>query len=120
MIADKSITRADLLRIVERMTPTLRRLERVCRPRLGLATETLGKMCIGAVVLVLGFVMILPIPLLGNMPPAAATVLIAIGVTERDGLVVVVGLLAAAAAIAIASAATWAAIVEIARFFAGG
>jgi hypothetical protein len=118
VIADKSIARKDLARIVERMTPTLERLERICRPRLAVATETIGKICIGAVVLVLGLVMILPIPLLGNMPPAAATVVIAIGVTERDGLIVIAGLVAAAAAIAIASAATVAAVVEVVRFFA--
>jgi hypothetical protein len=119
IIADKSIERADLARIVERMTPTLQRIERICRPRLAAATESIGKICIGAVVLVLGCVMILPIPLLGNMPPAAATVVIAIGVTERDGVVVVAGLLAAAGAIAIASAATVAAVVEVVKFFGG-
>ena len=50
--------------------------------------------------------MILPIPLLGNMPPGFAASVIAIGMTERDGLVVLIGTLVSAIAIAIASVAT--------------
>jgi hypothetical protein len=114
-IADKSVARADLKRIVDRVLPYLQWLERFCRPRLAGLTEPIGKVFIGLVVLVLGLIMILPIPLLGNMPPGAATVVIAIGVTERDGLVVLLGLLAAAAAVAVAGAATWAAIHEIVK-----
>ncbi|HEX5048775.1 MAG TPA: exopolysaccharide biosynthesis protein [Gammaproteobacteria bacterium] len=114
-IADKSIARADLKRMVDRLLPYLQRLERYCRPRLAALTEPVGKVFIGLVVLVLGFIMILPIPLLGNMPPGAATVVIALGVTERDGLVVLIGLVTAAVAIAVAGAATWAAIHEIVK-----
>src|SRR5262249_1738324 len=85
VIADKSVARADLRRMVDRLLPSLQRLERYCRPRLTRLTEPAGKVLIGVVVLVLGLIMILPIPLLGNMPPGVATVVIAIGVTERDG-----------------------------------
>jgi hypothetical protein len=117
-IADKSIARADLRRVVDRVSPVLQRLERICRPRLALLTEPVGKVLIGLVVLVLGLVMILPIPFLGNMPPGAAAAVIAIGVTERDGLIVLVGLLVSAAAIALASAATYEAVLAIVHFFA--
>src|SRR5262245_726291 len=72
VIADKSIARADLRRIVGRMMPLLQRLERVCRPRLAILTEPIGKVFIGFIVLMLGLVMILPIPFLGNMPPGFA------------------------------------------------
>jgi hypothetical protein len=119
-IADKSLARADLRRIVDRLLPTMQRLERVCRPRLAALTEPPGKVLIGLVVLALGLVMILPIPFLGNMPPGAAAAVIALGVTERDGLVVLVGLVVSAVAIAVASAATWAAILAIIDFVAAG
>jgi hypothetical protein len=118
LIADKSIARKDLQRVVDKVLPTMQRLERFCRPRLAVLTEPIGKVLIGLVVLALGFVMILPIPFLGNMPPGAAAAVIALGVTERDGLVVLIGLLVSAAAIAVASAATWAAILAIVDFFA--
>jgi hypothetical protein len=65
----------------------------------------------------LGFVMILPIPFLGNMPPGFAASVIAIGMTERDGLVVLIGTLVSAIAIAVASVATTAAIMGIIHYF---
>ena len=95
----------------------MRRLERYCKPRLPIVTESVGKVLVGAVILVLGAIMILPIPLLGNMPPAFAASVIALGMTERDGLVVLIGLVVSVAAVAVASAATWAAIVGIIDFF---
>jgi hypothetical protein len=61
--------------------------------------------------------MILPIPFLGNMPPGFAASVIALGMTERDGLVVLIGTLASAIAIAVASVATTAAIMGIIDYF---
>jgi hypothetical protein len=116
-IADKSVARADLRRIIDRAAPLMKRLERVCRPRIAIVTEPIGKVFIGLVVLVLGLLMILPIPFLGNMPPGLAASVIAIGVTERDGVVVLIGLFASVVAIAVASAATWAAVLGIVRLF---
>jgi hypothetical protein len=69
------------------------------------------------VIFVLGFVMILPIPFLGNMPPGFAASVIAIGMTERDGLIVLIGTLVSAIAIAVASVATWAAILGVYNYF---
>jgi hypothetical protein len=117
-IADKSVRRADLQRIVERWGPHLERLEKICKPRWPIVTDTGGKILIGLVVFALGFVMILPIPFLGNMPPGFAATVIAIGMAERDGLVVLLGTLVSAAAIAIASVATGAAIMAVYNYFA--
>jgi hypothetical protein len=116
-IADKSLNRADLKRMVDRVTPLLERLEKVCKPRLPIVTDTVGKILIGIVIFALGFIMILPIPFLGNMPPGFAASVIAIGMTERDGLVVLIGMLASVIAIAVASVATTAAILEIINYF---
>jgi hypothetical protein len=81
-------------------------------------TDSVGKILIGIVIFALGFVMILPIPFVGNMPPGLAASVIAIGMTERDGLLVLIGTVASAVAIAVASVATWAAILAIVDFFA--
>jgi hypothetical protein len=51
------------------------------------------------------------------MPPGFAASIIAIGMTERDGLVVLIGAVASATAIAVASVATGAAIVALVNFF---
>jgi len=116
-IAGKSVARADLKRVVDRVTPLLMRLEKVCKPRYPIVTDTVGKILIGVVILALGLIMILPIPFLGNMPPGFAASVIAIGMTERDGLVVLIGTLASGIAIAVASVATTALIFEIVRYF---
>ena len=116
-IARKTVARSDLNRVVAWATPLMRRLERYCRPRLPIVTESVGKVLVGIVILVLGFIMILPIPFIGNMPPAFAATVIALGMTERDGLIVLIGLAVSAAAVAIASATTWAVIVGIVDYF---
>src|SRR5215203_3447567 len=118
VVADKSVRRADLKRMVERVAPYLERLEKICRPRLPIVTDTVGKILIGVVIFALGVVMILPIPFVGNMPPGFAASLIAIGMTERDGLIVLIGTVASVIAIAVASVATEAAVVALIRYFA--
>jgi hypothetical protein len=116
-ITEKSIARAELQRVVDRVLPTLERLERFCRPRLQIFTDPAARVLVGVVVLVLGVVMILPIPFIGNIPPAIAAAVIAIGITERDGVVVLVGVVGAAVAIVVASTATWAVVLAIVHYF---
>ena len=38
-LADKSVARADLQRMVERVAPYLERLEKICKPRFPIVTE---------------------------------------------------------------------------------
>jgi hypothetical protein len=116
-LADKSFARADLKRMVDRVAPYLERLEKICKPRFAIVTEPVGKILIGIVILALGLVLILPIPFVGNIPPGLATSVIAIGMTERDGLIVLIGALGSAIAIAVASVTAWAAILGIVNFF---
>ena len=116
-IADKSIARADLRRMVGRLVPYLAKLEKICKPRLALVTEPVGKVLIGLVILALGVIMILPIPFVGNMPPGFAATVIALGMTERDGLIVLIGTIVSAIAIAVACVATWAALLGIIHYF---
>ncbi len=116
-IADKSVARADLKRMVDRVAPYLERLEKICKPRFPIVTDPVGKILIGIVILALGVIMILPIPFVGNMPPGFAASVIAIGMTERDGLIVLIGTLVSAVAIAVASVATGAAIVAPHQLF---
>lgn len=116
-IARHTIQRRDLRRLVARVLPYIQRLERVCRPRLAVATERPAKTVIGLATLVLGLILVLPIPFLGNLPPGIATAIIAVGLTERDGLIVLAGLFAAAVAVAVTSAMTWAALRGLTELF---
>lgn len=112
-IASKSIARADLARMIERVAPYLEKLEQFCQPRFAIVTDQVGKVLIGIVLFALGFIMILPIPFLGNMPPGFAASVIAIGMTERDGLIVLLGAAISLIAIAVVVVATRATVIGI-------
>lgn len=109
-VSDRAIKRIVLERIVSRTVPIARRLERLCRPRWAWLTTRLGRSCIGAIVVVLAIILLLPIPFLGNMPPGLAISILALGLIERDGLVISLGIFASVAAVVLSSAMAWGAI----------
>ncbi len=103
VLLEKGIARADFLAMVEKSTPYLLRVEKVLRPRWLVMSSYAAERALGLVFVVLAGVVSLPI-LFGNQPPAVAMVLISLGVIERDGVFVVIGLVAAVVAVAIVGA----------------
>lgn len=101
VIARRTMTHADFAALVRRIGPWLARAERMLRPRaMGLAQPPMEYL-IGLVCLLLAIVLVLPVPL-GNMLPALAISLLALGVLGRDGLWVLAGLgMAAVSAIVV-------------------
>lgn len=96
-VAKRSMSRADFALLVKRIVPWLQRAESLLRPRLsGLALPPMEHL-IGFLALLLSILLVLPIPL-GNVLPALAISLLALGVLERDGIWVLAGLAMAAAA----------------------
>lgn len=93
-IASRSIKRRDFEKIVQQILRYLEKFERVIRPRWGFATTQLVERLLGFLFLMLAIVIALPIPF-GNMLPAIAIVVISLGMIEGDGLVIVVGTIAA-------------------------
>lgn len=104
-LARGSLARADLLHVVGRALPRLRALERVVKPRLEWLTGDWTMMPVGAVCLVLAVVITLPIPL-GHVLPGTAIVLLGLGMIERDGLAVGLGLLLSVLALAVVALAS--------------
>ncbi len=94
IIRTRSFRRGDFQRLVERVAPWLQRVERMVRPRVFMLTEPLAERLIGGVALALAVILFLPIPF-GNMLPALALALFALGILERDGVAVLAGLLSA-------------------------
>lgn len=107
IIADRSMTRSDFNSFVGRVTPLLARAERLLKPRLLFVTSATGERIIGGICLTLAIVLALPIPL-GNMLPAFAISLMALGVLERDGLWVIIGFLVGVLSLVIVSGVVWA------------
>lgn len=90
-IANWSAPRARLGRIWHRVRPGVVRVERLLRPRLTRLTEPTSERIWAAVVMLLAFILALPIPF-ANMLPAWGILLLSLGITERDGHVIIAGL----------------------------
>jgi hypothetical protein len=99
-LRQRSISRADLAKVVDWVEPYLKRVERIVHPRWPLLTSFLAERLMGTFSMLLAIVMSLPI-VLGNQPPAIAISLFAIAILEKDGLFSILGAVAGVAAIAI-------------------
>ena len=101
-ICDRSISFHDFRALVRRIAPWLERAERLLRPRaIRLAVPPM-EYVVGLICFVLSVILALPIPF-GNIPPALAICLMALGILEQDGWWIVAGLITAAIGVAIVS-----------------
>jgi len=82
----------------ERAIPFIQKMEVFLHPRLQVMTGKPMQRLLGVVFVALAIVMSLPIPF-GNFMPGLAMALIAIGLIERDGLLVVLGCLTGVATV---------------------
>ena len=117
VISVRKLPAAHLRQGLQAAAGILRRLERICRPRLLPFTTMTAERILGFIVMYLGAVIALPIPLIGNIPPAIAILALALGLLERDGLVIIVGIVLAVLATIVTVSFVDAAAVGIASFF---
>ncbi len=100
-LARRSFPRTEFARFLSRALPWLERIEKLLRPRLaGMTRRGVERFLIGGLAVVLAATLALPIPF-GNMLPAFALVLFALGLLERDGVAVLAGLLVGLAGLAV-------------------
>lgn len=115
VIARRTMMRSDFAALVRRIGPWLARAERLLRPRaVGLAVPPMEYL-VGLVCLLLAVVLVLPVPL-GNMLPALAISLLALGILERDGLWILAGLATAVVSAVVVSGVVFA-MVKAAVYF---
>lgn len=107
VITRRSISRDDLATLVRRIVPWLAKAEKLLKPRAPVLVRPPVEYFVGLVCLVLAAILMLPIPL-GNTLPALAISLLALGVLERDGVWIAIGLLASAVAGVVVSGVVWA------------
>ena len=96
LITERSLSRVDFHRVVRTVAPWLARAEGVMRPRLTFLAHRPFVYLLGLACFVMAVVLFLPIPL-GNMLPSVAICIMALGLLERDGVWIVLGLLVAVA-----------------------
>jgi hypothetical protein len=107
IITERSMHRPQFAALIAGAAPWLARAERLLRPRLGVLCRPPAEYGVGLLCLLLSVIVFLPIPL-GNMLPALAICLLALGVLERDGLWVLAGVFTAAAAFGLVSGVLYA------------
>lgn len=83
---------APLRHVIERCEPYTRWFERIARPRMTALTGRLGSRIIGALMLIPAVSILVPLPGT-NSVPAVGISLASLGLIERDGALVIVGLL---------------------------
>lgn len=86
-----SVSSAGYARFLDRMLPSIRRVEAWLQPRPSWLTEPAGARVIGIVVVILSIVLALPIPF-GNGAIAYALVVLSLGLMEEDGRALGLGL----------------------------
>lgn len=110
-VAERSVRTEGLARTLGRAVPVLRAIEGFFHPRWPMPFEA-AKRVVGPVVLLLGLLLLAPIPL-SNVPPALAIALLAIAYLEEDGILLCIALAASALLLAIAAGAVWQAMGEL-------
>ncbi|MFC6387770.1 exopolysaccharide biosynthesis protein [Methylorubrum zatmanii] len=91
-LLNQSIARETVEKAVTRAVPLLRRLERWSRPRLSVFDGAIGMRGMGVLILALALALIVAPPFFGQIPLGLAVSLIGLGLVERDGFVVLIGL----------------------------
>lgn len=116
VVAARSMRLSDFAALVDRAVPWLARAERMLRPRLSPLVSPAAEVAIGAFCLILAVSVALPIPL-GNMLPALAVSILALGVLERDGLWVIIGGAVGILSMVVVSGVVWASIKALLYLF---
>jgi hypothetical protein len=121
-LSQRRIKRADLARLVSKAEPALRALEKLTRPRFSFLTSPQAERVLGAVVLALGVALQAPIPFFGGIAPGLGVVLLGLAMTERDGVLLVAGLVVSSFAMVFTFTLTYAIVRQIILFVlhAGG
>jgi hypothetical protein len=107
VLSKRSVSPEAFKSLMERIIPRLIKIEQMIRPRYWPFWRQHGDRVIGVIALILAITITLPIPL-GNWPPAFATALLGLALSERDGILFAVG-----SAVAVGSMALVASVIGI-------
>jgi hypothetical protein len=105
LIARRSISVERLSRAIQFVSPRLKWVERLVRPRWPTPFQT-TKLLTGLVMLLLGLTMILPIPF-SQYVPALVIMLLALAYLEEDGVALLAALIAALFSLTVTAATVW-------------
>jgi len=82
-----------------KVIPFVEKIEQVVKPRMGFMSSSILKRVIGLLVFLLALIVAIPFPL-SNYPPALALLILSLGLLEKDGLLIVFGIIFSGVALA--------------------
>lgn len=106
-LASRSFARKDLQRIVGRADPWIKWVERLARPRLHLFADARSRRIIGVAGMILGLALVLPIPIIGNIPLGIPICILGLGIVERDGAIIIGGYVATVLGLLVTAGLGW-------------
>jgi hypothetical protein len=86
--------------LVDKSLPVIERIERYVKPRWLFFTQPPISFLVGLLITGLACVVMLPLPF-SNLPPAIALLILSIGLLERDGAMIFIGIVVASIALVI-------------------
>jgi hypothetical protein len=92
-LLNRGIERTDLTRAITRALPWLQRLEGYAKPRFGIFESAAAMRVVGMIVLAFALSLLVAAPFVGQIPLGIAMCLMGLGIVERDGAVVVAGMI---------------------------
>jgi len=102
-LLDWSVDRTEAARVLGRARPFIRRIEGMLSPRAVTLTVLPGLRLTALALLLFALALLVAAPFIGQIPLGVAIALVGIGITERDGVVVIVGLAIGAVGVAISA-----------------
>ncbi len=112
-----SVARSDVLRAVQRALPVVSVLERWSRPRLGVFGQRTGAMLSALLLITMALGMLMAAPLIGQVPYGLAVCLIGLGQIERDGVLVLSGVVAGAVGVLLSASFVYGVILGLRNLF---
>ncbi len=117
-LLERPLTEAHLDMLRRRIVPRLFWLEKFVRPRYWPLARGRDEFLIGLICVVLAVALILPVPF-GNWPAAFSIALLSLALLQRDGILLLAGLIAAAISLAIFVAVVLGAVTLADNLFSG-
>lgn len=106
-ITKRSMSHDSFARIARVIVPWLGRAEKLLKPRLSIIVAPGFECIVGALCFILSTLLFLPIPL-GNMLPAFALTIMSLGILEKDGVAILLGIIASFVSFAVVSSVLYA------------
>lgn len=113
----RSMPQAAVDRAVARALPMMQRLERLSRPRITFLATPLAYRVIGILLLTLALALLVAAPIIGQIPLGLAVCLLGLGLVERDGILVILGLVFGVLGLALNFGFAWAIFAVVEHFF---